>query len=330
MRSSILSQTGPAPLALHYADAARAAALLARPDHVLGVVGYGGEQPAGPVFLSVPLAPVARAAAFEIWTSATPVRACQIGPVAGACGDEFAFGCIRLAEAGRPLEDAAEDAYRAIFEFLAGTGFTQPIRFWNYLADICAEQDGLERYRRFNIGRHRAFMDRLEQAVPPAASCLGTHGGGSVIYVLAAREAARAIENPRQMSAYDYPPAYGPRSPSFSRAALHGPAAAPMLFISGTASIVGHETRHHGDLDAQIAETITNLQALTGNAGATGWAGQDERWAFKIYLRAPDYFAKTEAALNAAFGPRSQRLYLHADICRPDLLVEIEAFYQAA
>ena len=95
------------------------------------------------------------------------------------------------------------------------------------------------------------------------------------------------------------------------------------LFISGTASIVGYETRHPGDLQRQIAETIENLRALITNA-ATGMA-RAEDWALKIYLRDPLYQAAVEAQLTAMFGAQSQRLYLQADICRSDLLVEIEA-----
>jgi len=146
-----------------------------------------------------------------------------------------------------------------------------------------------------------------------------------MIYFLAAREAAKPIENPRQVSAYAYPPLYGPSSPSFSRAGWHGSDTAGTLFISGTASIVGHETRHHGDIHGQIAETLENLKALIAHAGPALAEAHPEDWALKIYLRDPLYFAAAEPAITAMFGAASQRLYLHAEICRPDLLIEIEA-----
>ena len=214
-------------------------------------------------------------------------------------------------------------AYRDIFDFLEHTGCNQPIRFWNYLTEITEPEKGLERYRRFNIGRQSVFIDRLHQKMPPAASCLGAHHGASVIYFLAAREPAQAIENPRQIPAYAYPPVYGPCSPSFSRASLYAKGGAEILFISGTASIVGHETRHSGDLPGQIAETAENFRALIANAGTRSL--RPEEWALKIYLRDPLYQPAVEAQLTAMFGAQSQRLYLQADICRTDLLVEIEA-----
>ncbi len=289
---------------------------------MLGVVGYGTPRPdfcspATP-FIAAPLTPATGGPMLEFWFSASPVTPYQAGPVIGACSDNTAFGAITLNESGA-LEDSVEAAYHHIFDFLEQTGFTAPLRFWNYLTGITEQDTGLERYMRFNTGRHRAFASRLRQAVPPAASAVGGHHGPSIIYVLAAREPARPIENPRQVSAYHYPPIYGPSSPSFSRAGLGGQGA---LFISGTASITGHETRHVGDLAAQLAETAENLRALISAAGPPNGG----EWGAKIYLKNPDDHAKVAPVIDAIFGAASQRLYLRGDICRRDLLLEIEAF----
>ncbi len=298
--------------------------LVAAEGQILGAVGYHAQRPQGlpPTcpFITVPLSPVSPdAGALEVWSTDAPVTYLQHGQVSGAYSEDIAFGALVLEEdASAPLEDATERAYRHVFDFLDRTGFKEPIRFWNYLTAITAAERGEERYRRFNTGRHRTFMARLNQPVPPAASCLGGGDGASVIYFLAAREAARAIENPRQISAYAYPPLYGPTSPSFSRASVHG----QNLFISGTASIVGHETRHYGDMPAQLAETMENLRVL---AEAAGHLGQPGNWAVKTYLRDPAYREDVELAVRKLFGAHSQILHLRADICRTDLLLEIEA-----
>lgn len=341
MQSSLLSLDGSltqkaqaCPL-LRYADQSTIHEFLGRTDHILGVVGYGAERPGAlpPThpFVAAPLLPAYGGPAFEIWTAPSPTRPCQIGRILGACSGEFAFGGVQLEEnGGAALEDVVGKAYDEIFNFLEKTGFHEPIRFWNYLTAITEDEQGLERYRRFNIGRHGVFLARLRQPVPPAASCLGALHGTSMIYFLAARTPARAIENPRQVSAYAYPPVYGPQSPSFSRAGLHVQDGAETLFISGTASIVGHETRHQDNLHGQIAETIENLRALIANSGQGISPVQPQDWALKIYLRDPLYHEAVETALTVAFGAGSQRLYLHADICRPDLLIEIEALQHAA
>jgi chorismate lyase/3-hydroxybenzoate synthase len=309
--------------------------LLGCTEHILGVVGYGAERPgalpSAYPFLAAPLLPANGGPSYEIWSITSSTRPCQIGRTFGACSSELAFGGIQLEEGeGAALEDVVANAYHEIFNFLEQTGFKEPIRFWNYLTAITEDEQGLERYKRFNIGRHSVFLTRLRQPVPPAASCVGAHHGASMIYFLASPDPARAIENPRQLSAYAYPPVYGPRSPSFSRAALHSQDGAETLFISGTASIVGHETRHPGNLRGQIAETVENLSVLAACSGRNIAQCHTEDWALKIYLRDPLYHEAVEAALTAAFGTGSRRLYLHADICRSDLLVEIEALHQAA
>jgi chorismate lyase / 3-hydroxybenzoate synthase len=324
--------------ALHYVSSQDARNLLANNASVLGVIGYGTLQPDFPpatyAFAPAPLLPQDGVPKFEIWTASSPCSPLCVGPVLGAVSDDLAFGAITLDEAGNvSLEDIVERAYLKIFDFIDEAGFAAPIRFWNYLTAITADDRGLERYRRFNIGRHKAFSARLRQKLPPAASGVGGFQGNSLIYFLAARQPARPIENPRQISAYQYPKIYGPQSPSFSRASAYSQNAMQALFISGTASIVGHETRHAGDLPGQIAETIANLQALIGAAAQTANPAstpQTGNWALKIYLQNPDFRATVDPAIDAMFGTGVERLYLYGEICRPGLLLEIEAFHSWA
>jgi chorismate lyase / 3-hydroxybenzoate synthase len=316
-------------LAVRYADVSNAPALLAEPGAILGVVGYGAARPAflpEPCpFMSAPLAPAAGGAMLEIWRVAAPCRPLRFGAVTGACNEDFAFVSVTIDEAGSAcLEDAVEGAYSSLFDCLDAAGFAAPLRFWNYLSAITHDEHGLERYRRFNIGRHAAFSARLRDPLPPPASAIGGHLGTSVIYALAGHQPARMVENPRQVSAYAYPPVYGPRSPSFSRASIHGLGTAETMFISGTASITGHETRHVGDLHSQIAETIENLRVLNQEAARPTAPGED--WACKIYLRDEADHEPVRRAVHAAFGPTCHCLYLHGDICRAELVVEIEVF----
>jgi enamine deaminase RidA (YjgF/YER057c/UK114 family) len=134
------------------------------------------------------------------------------------------------------------------------------------------------------------------------------------------------LENPRQSPAWDYPPQYGPRSPTFARACIEsGPNRT--LFISGTSSIVGYETAHPGDVRAQTQETVRNIRAVL--AAANERLGVDrfalERLSYKIYVRHSEDLSNIEQELRRAIGPAARALYLKADICRRDLLVEIEA-----
>jgi chorismate lyase/3-hydroxybenzoate synthase len=225
---------------------------------------------------------------------------------------------------------ATEIAYREIFEVLKETEHRHLIRIWNYLPEINREADGDERYRHFNSARQQAFRNsgRATVSTVPAASALGSPAGSPIsIYFLAARQPPRMIENPRQTSAYHYPPKFGRHSPMFSRACVLTESAGTNLFVSGTASIVGHETIHQGDVAAQTRETIANINALLDEANrVVGSARYSlDGLKFKVYVRQPSDLCAIERALAGALRSSASIVYLQADVCREDLLVEIEA-----
>ena len=225
---------------------------------------------------------------------------------------------------------ATEIAYQEIFELLGKTHHPHLIRIWNYLADINALAGGDERYRLFNSARQMAFRKsgRATMGTVPAASALGSVPGSPLsIYFLAARQAPKMIENPRQTSAYFYPPKFGRHSPIFSRACVWGNPDSTRLFISGTASIVGHESLHRGDVVAQTRETMINIGALVDEANSSVGS---QRYAIdalklKVYVRRPADLAAIESTLAQMARPATPAIYLQADVCREDLLMEIEA-----
>jgi enamine deaminase RidA (YjgF/YER057c/UK114 family) len=104
------------------------------------------------------------------------------------------------------------------------------------------------------------------------------------------------------------------------------------LFVSGTASIVGHETLHAGDVQAQTRETLANISALLDQANRVVGAPRYslDRLKFKVYVRRPSDLRAIEGALTRSMQPLPPVVYLHADVCREELLVEIEATGEAA
>ncbi|MCA8037714.1 endoribonuclease L-PSP [Burkholderia arboris] len=244
-------------------------------------------------------------------------------------------------DGGTPLERATFDAYRALFGLLDTLGMPHPLRIWNTVPAINAVQFGIERYRQFNIGRQHAF-DACRRALTggvPAACALGSvvpvagdapPAAPLAIHFLASRTPADAVENPRQVSAYHYPAQYGPRAPTFARAAAWADGdAASVLFVSGTASIVGHRTVHRGDVVAQTRETVANLAAVLEQAARQGHGPYSlADLGYRVYVRdAGDTAALTEIdrVLRDAAGSHVRPLFVHAHVCRDDLLVEIEA-----
>jgi chorismate lyase/3-hydroxybenzoate synthase len=306
------------------------------------------QRPAAGGELGFPLAEVSmpvlgeQGEVLELWRIGDEVRAGAHGSVQYTCSSDVLFGSVSIredddvspaaADCGERtrLYEATAQAYRDIFATLAAVGHPHLLRVWNYIPDINLETHGLERYRQFNSARQEALIacGRAVAGNVPAASALGTAPGSPlVIYFLASRRAPALIENPRQVSAYHYPAQYGPRSPSFSRAAVLGGNDAATLFISGTASIVGHRTMHTGDPVAQTRETLRNIEALLEEAGRQALGGKLalEDLAYKVYVRDPRDLPVIRRELSAAIGGRAAVLYLRADICRRDLAVEIEA-----
>jgi enamine deaminase RidA (YjgF/YER057c/UK114 family) len=316
---------------------------------VLGLVGYDRLPP-------VDSARVPTAAAMTPVFESSADR-CEAWRVSGAVGPElersslrrgrihyrhcgeFLFGSIAVDEPGGSgaagaLLQATTAAYQDIFALIEDTGHPHLIRIWNYLPEINRDSDGDERYRIFNTARQAAFRNSGRSVVGsvPAACALGSPAGSPVcIYFLASRAAPRMIENPRQMSAYHYPPKFGIHSPTFSRACVLDQADGTSLFVSGTASIVGCETTHGGDAAAQTREILANIEAVLEETnrvvGSQRYALDSLR--FKVYVRRPADLEAVRSVLDPLRGA-APIVYLQADICREDLLVEIEASGTAA
>ncbi len=272
-------------------------------------------------------------AVFDAWIGHAPAEERRHGCVRFATDGDWLHGIAEIDDRAIGLQPAAHRAYADLFEVVAANGCSNLLRFWNYLADINLEADGSERYRQFNAGRQQAFIEARRSAFEgaPAACALGLRDGALRVYFLAGRRPPLAIENPRQVSAYRYPDAYGPRSPTFSRAALVDVGGGRQaLFISGTASIVGHTTVHVGDVRRQTEESLLNIAAVRQVAAER--AGVEipvGALVCTVYLRRAADLGVVRAVFERAVGATSPAardcIYLQADICRTELLVEIEA-----
>ncbi len=311
------------PLIVSEADLAAGA--LPPGSAVLGALGFGGA--AIPLAAAVPAAPVAmavlgQAPAIELWLADEPAT------YGAADGCRFAIAgdtIFAIVDPGLPecagMQAMAQDLYARLFALADRTGHPHVIRAFNYLSAITGEEAGTERYRRFNTGRHAAFLAAGRAvAAAPAACALGMRAGPPVVAFIAARRPGLPLENPRQVSAYHYPAQFGRHRPSFSRALR----TADALHISGTASIVGHRSLHAGDVAAQAQEALRNVAALLSECGGLTLEGVAARLVLKAYVRhAADLPAVQAVLAQAGLRPA---LILHAEICRPELLVEVEGF----
>lgn len=301
-------------------------------DDVVAAVVFGGKTPCpdDPRCLRIDLEPLAGGGLSEVWRGAGPTRIGTAGPIRHVDDGRCLAGWIELDERRfGGLVEASEAAYRALLRFQAQSPYRHVWRLWNFITDINEGEGDAERYKLFCLGRARAFA-AVHATSPgigyPAASAVGKPPGCRTLQVcwIAGRDAGTALENPRQVSAYDYPRQYGPAAPSFSRALLTPD---PLLLISGTASIVGHASVHPGDVLAQLDETLANLEGLLRHARARtdfGSARLGPESLVKVYLRSSIDTAAVESRLRERFGQQVPFVILAADICRSELLLEIE------
>lgn len=323
---------GAAPrLAVDYVYAHPASVLAS--DDVLAVFGFGDPVPGvdDPRYLRVSLQSHGPAP-LEVWRSSGPVRHGREDGIAWGENGQLQFGAIEIDETGPDgLERAAEQAYRRLQPFIASRGYPHLLRIWNYLDAITEGEDDAERYRRFCVGR-AAGLGEFDTATLPAATAIGRCDGTRrlQVYWLASTRPGTPLENPRQLSAYRYPRRYGPQPPSFARALLP-PAGSDMpLLLSGTAAIVGHESRHVDSLATQLDETLANFGALIGAARAhqpSLPAGFGSGSRLKVYVRDADALAPADALLRERLGDQVPYLLLHAAVCRRELRIEIDGVH---
>ena len=338
----MMSSPATALRALRLADPAQARPLI-QEGRWLGGVGYQCPADDAPAMATgVGFRPLSsNAKEIDGWLVGPGVQSGELGPVRWHTDGHWLFGAYdstpEQAEAG--LGELAQEAYTGIFRALEAAGTPHLIRLWNYLPAINREQSGLERYRQFNLGRQQAFLDARRDAFAgaPAACALGTHDDGVFrVRFLAGRTPPQPLENPRQVPAWRYPSEFGPRTPTFSRAVLVPVSTDELtLLISGTASIVGSASVHPGDVKAQTEETRRNLQAVIGAAHERGSARFDLRsMTCTVYVRHAQDVDQVRQSFETAVGVDShaarRAIYLQADICRSDLLVEVEAHATAA
>lgn len=227
------------------------------------------------------------------------------------------------------LKTAVFTSYSTFLEVLNERNYPHLLRIWNYLPQINLGDDDNERYKQFCLGRHKAFS-RYQQHHYPAATAVGHSGGDAVIYLMASRQAIpRHFENPRQVSAFRYPREYGPQSPSFARASILQGRGGEQLYVSGTASIHGHQSQHPGNFRGQMEVTCENITALLRHiANQYQLTITPNLELIKIYLRNPSDLCEAETIVKQHFGPEIPALFLQGDICRQELMVEIDGMCQ--
>ena len=298
----------------------------------LAAVAVAGAADKLPHPLALPLPSLGGTSRAEFWLGeAAPRRESDAG-LDLAWTDSLLFGALRVPEPGGEIADAAERGYRRLLDACARLGFPHVLRVWNWFGAINAGEGDAERYRRFCVGRARVIPSEPATGYA-AATAIGVPAapGALTLHWLASVRPGVPVENPRQVSAWEYPREYGPVAPGFSRAMLLEWCDPPLLLVSGTASVLGHASAH-ADAVAQLDESLANVQALLARASARVGrpATLTTDTLLRVYVRAADDAPRVAARLRERLGASAPFMLLHGDVCRRELAVEIEAVHRFA
>lgn len=239
-----------------------------------------------------------------------------------------------------------------------GFAVSDLLRTWLYQGGIVRPEGATQRYKELNRARTDFFrgVRFLEDFIPrgksgilyPASTGIGADGLNIKMSGIAlltevsdAKKTADGtdapkqkivtvpLENPGQTPAFDYGKVYSPESPKFSRAMAVVTGESCNVFISGTASIVDSETKFVGDPAAQTRQTIENIRALISaenlaRHGIDGFdAGLENLAAVRVYVKRKEDYSTIRTICEEIFGG-TPIIFTLADVCRDDLLVEIE------
>ena len=188
---------------------------------------------------------------------------------------------------------------------------------------------GVENYLAFNAGRHRAYMEQGGGLAMPelsAASAVGTRSGSLTLAFVAGPDPVRIYENPLQTPAAHYPDCYGTNAPLFARGGKVTAADGTTCWhLSGTASIRASETIG-SDFARQLNVTLENIERVLAEMAVP--AARHATW--KVFLRDRRDLEFCRQRLAEVYPDEvAQMMFLEADICRRDLLLEIEGMFQA-
>jgi enamine deaminase RidA (YjgF/YER057c/UK114 family) len=222
-------------------------------------------------------------------------------------------------KSGDPAEQAKvmmEKAESILKQF--GADFLSVPRTWMWLSDILSWYDDFNRVRN-KFFTERGLIGEDSRRSMPASTGIGLYpaeGGKCAMDLTAVLESNDSIQFlgavGKQQCALEY-------GSAFSRASRSITPAGETVFVSGTASIdAGGTTTNIGDALGQINSTIENVQAVL----------RDMNTADEDVVQAIAYCKTTEE--EEIFNTVKDSLpwpwiTMICDICRPELLFEIEA-----
>lgn len=216
------------------------------------------------------------------------------------------------------------------------------VRQWNYIENIARIEDNSQNYQEFNDARSRFYRKTKWQGGFPAATGIGIGCGGVIVDLDAISPNSSEIKvvslnNTLQVPAHVYSksvlvaaedePDKLVTTPKFERGKMVLSGTEGIIYISGTAAIRGEKSCCYEGVEEQTRITLGNIEHLISeetiaNSGAGHFANV-EISSLRIYLKEESFFEPCKKIVDENYKGVSA-VYLKADICREELLVEIE------
>lgn len=235
------------------------------------------------------------------------------------------------------VHEQSDSVMKTILGILSNEGFSviDIVRQWNYIENITEkEASGSQRYQEFNDVRSQYYGNFFIENGYPAATGIGTQYGGVQIEVdVLSRSAlySHRIDNPSQRAAYVYSKDVlvgnnNVTTPKFERARSVSFNRNGWIYISGTAAIRG-EVSLGDNAFLQTSIALDNIELLISesNLSTYGVLGKVKLNTFRVYVKESGYLEDIKKCIDSRF-PDVDVIYVNADICRDNLLVEIEAY----
>ncbi len=232
----------------------------------------------------------------------------------------------------------SEQAFNEVSRILSETNFpvNSVVRQWNYLENILGFDGEAQRYQEFNDVRSKVYGTVFEKDGYPAATGIGMNRGGVIIEFVAVKSSeviTKPVDNPEQIAAHVYSEnvlvgeeCVLKTTPKFERARYFQYHDKKMIFISGTASITGEKTVGVGNPVEQTRVSIKNIQRLYSDEVLKGLSKEKLKPRYghaRVYVKNRGDFDAIRRTFKLHYGELPV-VYIIADVCRDDLLVEIE------
>ena len=292
-------------------------------DKVISIISFDKEVGYLNKTLSIGTPILNKKKLYEIWEVDDCVKSKNVNGINISKSKNYIFGYTVLEKSGsyEELKSKISGVYENFFK-LSKENKMQIVKIWHYLPQLLKKHsNGKTNYSLLCEARENIYRQYYNDIEFPAATAIGIEGNKILIYFLASLcKTYDAIENERQVSAYNYPQNIFLEKPMFSRAIKFSSQGYTdkKIVISGTASIRGYKSMHEMEVIKQLDESIKNYKMFIE-------PDKNISNVSRVYLSKSQLFKYAEIIkiLNKNFSENKYTL-MQGELCRKELLVEIE------